>query len=66
MVEGIPSLKNECATCEGCALGKQHREEFPTHTDKIKRDILELINTYVCGALRTNSLRGASFFFNFY
>ena len=29
-------LKSEHVECEGCALGKQHREEFPTHTDKMK------------------------------
>ena len=58
MVEGLPSLKNERATCEGCALGKKHREEFPTHTDKMKRDILELMHTDVCGPLQTKSLGG--------
>ena len=26
MVEGLPSLKNKLSTCEGCALGKQHKE----------------------------------------
>ena len=37
MVEGLPHIKNEHITCEGCALGKQHREEFPIHTDQRKR-----------------------------
>ena len=26
MVEGLPNIKGECFECEGCALGKQHRE----------------------------------------
>ena len=34
MVDGIPSLKNEHASCEGCALGKKKRKEFPTHIEK--------------------------------
>jgi hypothetical protein len=34
MVEGLPVLKNEHIECEACALGKQHREEFPVHKEK--------------------------------
>ena len=37
MVEGLPMFKSEHIECEGCALVKQHREEFPMHIDKIKR-----------------------------
>jgi transposase InsO family protein len=65
MVEGLPLLKNEYSTCEGCALGKMHREEFPTHTDKRKRDILELVHTNVCGPMQTRSLGGAYYFLIF-
>ena len=65
MVEGIPLLKNERATCDGHAPGKQHKEEFPTHTNKIKRDILELIHTDACGPLQMKSLGGASYFLVF-
>jgi hypothetical protein len=65
MVEGIPVLKNEYSTCEGCALGKMHREEFPTHIDKRKRDILELVHTDVCGPMQTRSLGGAYYFLIF-
>jgi hypothetical protein len=36
MVEGLPMFKSEHVECEGCALGKQHREEFPMHIDKRK------------------------------
>ena len=36
VVEGIPKLKSEYLECEACALGKQHREEFPLHTEKKK------------------------------
>ena len=42
MVEVLSIIKNEYSTCEGCALGKMNREEFPTHTDKRNRDVLEL------------------------
>ena len=56
MVEGLPSLKNKRAICDGCALGKKHREDFPTHLDKKKRDILELMHTNVCGPYKQSPL----------
>jgi len=34
MVEGLPVLKHQHIECEACALGKQHREEFPVHKEK--------------------------------
>lgn len=37
MVEGLPLLKNEYSTCEGCALAKMHMEEFTSNTNKIKK-----------------------------
>ena len=40
MVEGIPILNNEYATCEGCALGKHHRGEFPSNSARRRRYVL--------------------------
>jgi hypothetical protein len=65
MVEGLPVFKNEHTECDGCALGKQHRNEFPISTDKRKREILELVHTDVCGPMQTRSLGGASYFLIF-
>ena len=31
MVEGLHVIKNEHLKCSACALGKQHRNEFPAH-----------------------------------
>jgi len=36
MVEGLPNINNEHIACEGCALGKHNREEFPRHTNHRK------------------------------
>lgn len=36
MVEGLPIMNNDCIECEACALGKQHREEFPIRKEKRK------------------------------
>ena len=33
MVEGLPMLKNENGSCDGCALGKMHRDEFLSNLD---------------------------------
>lgn len=65
MVQGLPTLKNENISCDGCALGKQHRSEFPINSNQRKRSILELVHTYVCGPMQTKSLGGASYFLIF-
>jgi len=65
MVEGLPIIKNEHIDCESCALGKMHRDEFPSNPDRRKRDILELVHTDVCGPMQTKSLGGASYFLLF-
>ena len=31
MLEGLPIFRNIQLNCEGCALGKMHREQFPVH-----------------------------------
>eukprot|EP00253_Pinus_taeda_P019602 PITA_19602 len=31
MVEGLPIFRNIQLNCDGCALGKMHREQFPVH-----------------------------------
>jgi hypothetical protein len=65
MVKGLPVFKNEHVECDGCALGKQHRNEFPMRTDKWKRYFLELVHIDVCGSMQTKSLGGASYFLIF-
>jgi hypothetical protein len=56
MVEGLLMLKNENVACDGCALGKMHRDEFPFNLDKKKRYVLDLVHTDVCGPIQTRSL----------
>ena len=65
MVEGLPMLKNVNIPCEGCALGKMHRNEFPSNPDKKKRDVLDLVHSDVCGPMQTRSLGGAFYFLLF-
>jgi hypothetical protein len=65
MVKGLPMLKNEKVVCNGCALGKMHRDEFPSNPDKKKRDVLDLMHIDVCGPMQTRSLGGAFYFLLF-
>ena len=65
VVEGLLKLKSEHLECEACALGKQHREEFPLHTKKKQRELIELIHTDVCGPMQTMSIGGARYFLIF-
>jgi len=65
MVDGLPALHNIKLECDGCALGKMHRDEFPLHVNRKERDILELVNTDICGPMQTRSLGGAYYFLLF-
>eukprot|EP00253_Pinus_taeda_P007785 PITA_07785 len=65
MVDGLPALHNVKLQCDGCALGKMHRDEFPMHDNRKQRDILELVHTDICGPMQTRSLGGAYYFLLF-
>ena len=65
MVEGIAMLKNENVVCDGCALGKMHRDEFSPNPNKKNRDVLDLVHTDVCGPMQTRSLGGSFYFMLF-
>jgi len=57
MVKGLLVFKNEHVECDGCALGKKHRNEFSMRIDKWKIYFLELVHIDVCGKMKTKSLR---------
>ena len=65
MVDGIPTFHSVQLNCDGCALGKMHREEFPLHVNRKERDILELVHTDICEPMQTRSLGGAYYFLLF-
>ena len=65
MVDGLPVFHSVQFDCDGCALGKMHREEFHLHVNRKERDILELVHTDICGPMQTRSLRGAYYFLLF-
>lgn len=65
MVEGLPIFRNIQLSFDGCALGKMHREQFPMHDRRKETNILELVNTDICGPMQTRSLGGAYYFMLF-
>ena len=52
-------------SCDGCALGKQHRQPFPKKSEHKTCRPLELIHTDVCGPMSIPSVGGSRFFVTF-
>ncbi|KAM1079184.1 hypothetical protein ACFX2B_013776 [Malus domestica] len=65
MVQGLPQLDDMNEVCEGCALGKQHRENFETGKAWRAEKPLELIHTDVCGPMKNASISGNKYFLTF-
>eukprot|EP00112_Aurelia_sp_Birch-Aquarium-sp1_P026532 Seg946.1 transcript_id=Seg946.1/GoldUCD/mRNA.D3Y31 product="Retrovirus-related Pol polyprotein from transposon TNT 1-94" protein_id=Seg946.1/GoldUCD/D3Y31 len=51
--------------CEGCAMGKQHRQPFPKKSQSRSSQPLELIYSDVCGPMSVNSVGGSRYFVTF-
>ncbi|KAI5341772.1 hypothetical protein L3X38_009647 [Prunus dulcis] len=56
MVHGLPSSEKDLEVCEGCKLGKQHRDSFPAESTWRAQFPLELIHTDICGPMQTASM----------
>lgn len=65
MVEGLPVLNPVTIDCDTSALGKMQRDEFIVNANRRRRDILEMVQTYLCGNKQTRSLGGAYYFLLF-
>ncbi|GJR23799.1 retrovirus-related pol polyprotein from transposon TNT 1-94 [Tanacetum coccineum] len=57
MVSGLPTIKLLEKTCEGCMVGKQAKQSFPTGKSKRAERVLELFHADLCGPMRTESLK---------
>ncbi|KAB2603895.1 hypothetical protein D8674_041435 [Pyrus ussuriensis x Pyrus communis] len=53
MVLGLPKLKKSSGVCEGCIVGKQHRDAFNKKLTWRASKHLELIHSNVCGPMQT-------------
>lgn len=62
MVEGMPTVKRLEQICDGCVLGKQHRNPFPQKSNFRAQKNLELVHADLCGQITPKSIGGASYF----
>ncbi|KAK8954179.1 hypothetical protein KSP39_PZI002872 [Platanthera zijinensis] len=62
MVEGLPRLEGEPTTCEGCIMGKSHRQSFPKATNWKAKEPLELVHADLWGPATTPSIGGMKYF----
>ncbi|KAI5329221.1 hypothetical protein L3X38_028618 [Prunus dulcis] len=65
MVHGLPHLEQVSVVCEGCRLGKQHRDSFPLESTWRASHPLELVHTDICGPMKTDSISGNKYFLLF-
>ncbi|KAI5348230.1 hypothetical protein L3X38_001117 [Prunus dulcis] len=65
MVHGLPSLDKDFAVCEGCKLGKQHRDSFPAESTWRAQFPLELVHTDICGPMQIASMSENRYFLLF-
>jgi hypothetical protein len=55
MVQGLPIISEKNEVCEGCALGKHHRQPFSKEVEWKAKKMLELVHIDVCGPMQTPS-----------
>ena len=67
MVDGLNlnSKDQVDRNCQGCAMGKQHRQPFPKKSQSRSSQPLELIHSDVCGPMSVNSVGGSRYFVTF-
>eukprot|EP00111_Clytia_hemisphaerica_P023199 TCONS_00068237-protein len=67
MVNGLDFDLKETVNrnCEGCAMGKQHRQPFPKKSTNTTKGLLELIHSDVCGPMDVPSVGGSRYFVTF-
>ena len=65
MVSGLPLIEKPDSLCEGCILGKQHRESFPSEKSIRAKAPLEIVHSDVCGPMQTPSLANSHYILTF-
>jgi hypothetical protein len=65
LTRGFPSfIEPDNKICEGCAIGKQHRDNFPHHHFR-ESEPLALVHANICGPVQTLSLGKNMYFILF-
>eukprot|EP00253_Pinus_taeda_P005116 PITA_05116 len=65
MVRGLPLIQKPDSLCEGCILGKQHKESFPAGKSIRAKAPLEIVHSDVCGSMQVPSLGGNRYVLTF-
>ena len=65
MVKGLPLIEKPDSLCEGCILGKQHRESFPAGKSIRAKAPLEIVHSDVCGPMQIPSFAGNKYVLTF-
>ena len=65
MVRGMPNIDRQDQVCEGCALGKHHRDSFPIGKAWRASSPLQLVHSDLCGPMNTTSNGGNRYFLTF-
>jgi len=61
MVKGLPLVEKPNNLCEGCILGKQHREIFLIGNLVREKALLEIVHSDLCGPMQTPSIVGSDY-----
>jgi len=56
MIFGLPKVEEHKEVCEGCALGKDLRKNFPRGEAWRESHPLQLVNSDICGPMQTKSM----------
>lgn len=64
-VLGLPEIQNGEVVCQGCVLGKGHKEPFPKELKQRAKEPLELIHSDLCSPMQTPSLGGNKYCITF-
>ena len=67
MINGMPVNTMEVfnRNCEGCVVGKQHRQPFRKKSENNTSQSLELIHSHICGPMNVDSVGSSKFFVTF-
>ena len=65
MVKGLRLIEKSDNLCEGCILGKEHRETFPVGKSIRAEEPLDIIHSDLCGPTLTPSVEGNYYFLTF-
>jgi hypothetical protein len=58
-------IESKLSFCQGCVLGKQHKESFPKEGATMANEILGLVHNNIWGPTKTPFLEGARYFIMF-